>query len=305
MTIRQNIKVFISYSHKDEILKDELLKHLSILKRKGIVLIWNDRDMIPGDELDSEIIEHLNTSTIILLLISPDFMASDYCFDVEMASAIKRHKCGLARVIPIILRKTDDWNSLPIGKLLALPKDGKPVTSWLDRDEAFADITRGIRETIDNLGLFETITNTVHENKPEDWQSYYNSRFGFSIKVPINWTIGLESDNGDGVELYIGNPEIDIRAYASFYLKDISSPYDKIGQPGYRGQRLRLINELEAELIIGKFPDKITYEMIQIIRNIEYHFYAHVPLEFFNKNEQVLLSIVKNFNALLNGIEKD
>ena len=110
---------------------------------------WHDRQISAGNEWANEIDEHLNTACIILLLISADFLASDYCYDVEMKRALERDTAGEARVIPVILRSVD-WQNASFGKLQALPKDGTPVTSWNNQDEAFTDIARGIRAAIEN-----------------------------------------------------------------------------------------------------------------------------------------------------------
>jgi hypothetical protein len=144
------IKVIFSYSHRDENLRDELAKHLSILKWQGVITEWYDRKIIPGSEWEDEISNHLNTAQIILLLISSDFLASTYCYGIEMKRALERHALGEAIVIPVILRDVD-WEGAPFAELQALPKDAKPVTSWTNTDEAFADITRGIRKTIAQL----------------------------------------------------------------------------------------------------------------------------------------------------------
>lgn len=136
--------MFFSYSHKDEALRDELEVHLSQLKRQGVISVWHDRRLGAGDEVDPGISRELERADIILLLVSPDFLASDYCYGVEMTRALERHQAGEARVIPIILRPCD-WHHAPFGKLLAAPKDGKPVTKWTDTDEAFLDVTNAIR----------------------------------------------------------------------------------------------------------------------------------------------------------------
>ncbi|MEX2247121.1 MAG: FxSxx-COOH system tetratricopeptide repeat protein, partial [Dehalococcoidia bacterium] len=146
------IELFYSYSHRGEDLRDELERHLKILQREGAISNWHDRRITAGREWGGEISEHLESSGIILLLVSADFIASDYCWDVEVKRAIERHEAGTARVIPVILRDCD-WHSAPFGKLQALPKDGKPITSWPNRDEAFADVARGIRKAIEELTL--------------------------------------------------------------------------------------------------------------------------------------------------------
>src|SRR5262249_6285750 len=116
--------LFFSYSHRDEDLRDELETHLAALKRQGVIETWHDRRIGAGQEVDNTISEHLEDADIILLLVSPYFIASDYCYDVEMARAMERHDAKLARVIPVILHPCD-WHNLPFGKLLATPKDGK------------------------------------------------------------------------------------------------------------------------------------------------------------------------------------
>jgi hypothetical protein len=113
-----------------------------------MISTWHDRRIGPGREWACEIDERLNTADIILLLISANFMASDYCNDVEISRALERHDVGEARVIPVILQPVD-WQSAPFGKLQALPSDGKPVTRWANREEAFLNIARGIRTVIE------------------------------------------------------------------------------------------------------------------------------------------------------------
>jgi hypothetical protein len=144
------IEIFISYSHKDDDLREELVVHLSNLRRQGKISAWYDRAIEAGSEWETEIKSRLESATIILLLISPPFMASDYCYDIEMQRAVQRHDQGNARVIPIILRPVD-WTDSPISKLKALPKDAKPVTQWSDRDTAFVDVVNGIRKAVDSL----------------------------------------------------------------------------------------------------------------------------------------------------------
>ena len=145
------VEVFISYSHRDDELRAQLETHLAMLRRKGVVREWSDRRIVAGQEWDKQIDRHLESADIILLLVSPDFLASDYCYDIEVKRAMQRHKAGTARVVPVILRHCDDWQSAPFGRLQALPKDARPVTDWPDRDKAFADVVAGIRRAIEEL----------------------------------------------------------------------------------------------------------------------------------------------------------
>ena len=145
------IEVFYSYSHKDEELRELLETHLNLLKRLGVIQDWHDRRISAGTEWAGQIDHYLESSQIILLLISADFMASDYCYDKEMKRALERHEAGEARVIPIILRPVD-WKGAPFSHLQALPKDAKPLTPWPDRDAAFTNSAEGIRKVAEELG---------------------------------------------------------------------------------------------------------------------------------------------------------
>jgi tetratricopeptide (TPR) repeat protein len=145
------VEIFISYSHRDDELRAQFETSLVMLRRRGVVRQWSDRRISPGQEWDKQIDAHLESADIILLLISPDFLASDYCYDIEVTRAMQRHEAREARVIPVILRFTDDWQSAPFGKLHALPKDAQPVKDWPDRDKAFADVAAGIRRTVEEL----------------------------------------------------------------------------------------------------------------------------------------------------------
>jgi hypothetical protein len=149
-TTPKPIEIFYSYSHRDEELRDELEKHLTILKRQGVIQGWHDRRIGAGKEWEGEINTHLNTADVILLLISADFLASDYCYDVETRRAMERHKAGEVCVIPVILRPVD-WKGAPFGKLQALPKDAVPVTEWPNRDKAFLNVAKGIRAAVRDL----------------------------------------------------------------------------------------------------------------------------------------------------------
>lgn len=162
------VEVFYSYSHKDEKLLAKLEAHLAALKNQGIITGWHDRKIEAGEEWKDKIDEHLDTARVILLLVSAEFLASRYCYDVEVARAIERHEAGNARVIPIIL-KPCDWQGTPFGHLQALPKDGKPVTTWVNRDQAFTDIALGIKAAVAHIqraSLQEAVKQTPSKLEP-------------------------------------------------------------------------------------------------------------------------------------------
>lgn len=139
--------VFFSYSHVDEDLRDKLEVHLTMLKREGIIETWHDRRLKPGDAFDAGIMGELERADVILLLVSPDFLASKYCYEDEMGRALERNAEGTARVIPVILRHCD-WMSSPFGRLQAVPRNGRPIKAWPDIDEAFLDVTKQIRSVL-------------------------------------------------------------------------------------------------------------------------------------------------------------
>jgi tetratricopeptide (TPR) repeat protein len=144
------ITIFYSYAREDEALCQTLEKHLILLEREGLIEPWHDRDIQAGTEWKQEIDEHLNTADLILLLISPDFLASDYCYEYEMQRAIERHQRGQARVIPVILRPCS-WRSAPFGALQALPRDGRAIIQWDNQDAAFLDVEQNLRAQIEQL----------------------------------------------------------------------------------------------------------------------------------------------------------
>ena len=150
--VASRISVFYSYAHapRDELLRTELNKHLSDLRQQGLITEWHDRNISAGTEWKRQIDAHLDTATIILLLISPDFLASDYCSGIEMRRAMELHEARKARVIPILLRPVN-WKRAPFSKLQILPTNHRPVTNWRNRDNAFLDIANSIREVIEAL----------------------------------------------------------------------------------------------------------------------------------------------------------
>ena len=141
------IRVFFSYAHEDETLRDKLSKHLAILVRQGLVSEWHDRRIQAGEEWAGEIDANLDQADLILLLVSADFLASDYCYKIEMERAMARHAAGEAVVIPVVLRPCL-WSDAPFGRLQALPKNALPVTKWETTDDGFLSVAEGIRARV-------------------------------------------------------------------------------------------------------------------------------------------------------------
>lgn len=184
------VKIFFCYAREDEALLNKLKSHLKPLQRQELIDVWHDRDISAGAEWEREVNKHLNTAQIILLLVSPDFMASDYAYSIEMKRALERHNRGEAYVIPVILRPVY-WQGL-LGNLQALPKDAIPVTDpdWHNLDRAFFDVAEGIHKVVKNI-LSQASSEYIAFEQiiPTKDQWWTNSAIG-GIYVPIGYKSG-------------------------------------------------------------------------------------------------------------------
>ena len=160
-----NIRVFYSYAHADESYRSKLEKHLKLLQRQGVIDAWHDRKIGAGEEWEAVLQGHLENAQIILLLISPDFMASDYCYDIEMKRALERHRQGEARVVPVALRPVDNY-AAPFMHLQGLPPGFRPISEWDNEDRAFAEIALGIRRL---AGYFRRPAPPHRQHPPRRW----------------------------------------------------------------------------------------------------------------------------------------
>src|SRR5260370_4426379 len=173
LELTEIIDIFYCYAREDRMLRDKLEIHLGTLKQLGKITSWYDRNISAGEEWEREIDDHLNKAHIILLLISPYFMHSDYSYGKEMKRAMERHAAQNARVIPIILRPVD-WEDTPFSQLQVLPTNGRAVTSWRNQDEAFLDIVKGIRKAIKELPA--TLSSNTPQRPSELIRSYTHYR---------------------------------------------------------------------------------------------------------------------------------
>lgn len=147
---RRPARMFVSYSHKDERHRETLESHLKVLSRAGLLDVWHDRRIDPGDDWRGEIDATLEEADVVVLLVSADFLASDYCADVELKRALERQAAGACRVVPVIVRDVN-WKRSKIAALQALPADGKPVTTWPDQDTAWRTVADGLEQVITAL----------------------------------------------------------------------------------------------------------------------------------------------------------
>jgi hypothetical protein len=144
---RRRLRLFYSSAAEDEKLRERLDVHLKLLERQGLIEPWHQRRLLPGSDTRAETDRHLDEADLVLLLVSPDFLASDECWDAQMTRALARHEAGKARVVPVLLRPSD-WPNAPFAKLTPLPEDRVPVTRWTDPDDAWANVTAGLRRLI-------------------------------------------------------------------------------------------------------------------------------------------------------------
>jgi hypothetical protein len=144
------LQLFISYDQADEELLERLVVHLASLQNEGLISPWSRRMITPGADREQAVSEQLEAADIVLLLISADFLASNYCYEHEMNRALERHRAGTAHVVPLILRPSD-WIGSRFAALQALPANGQPLTSWRCLDEAFAEVAQGIRRMVVQL----------------------------------------------------------------------------------------------------------------------------------------------------------
>ncbi|MFL6255056.1 MAG: toll/interleukin-1 receptor domain-containing protein, partial [Pyrinomonadaceae bacterium] len=147
---RNAVHLFYSYSHKDEVLRNELETHLKLMQRQGLLETWHDRRIEAGDEWREKIDENLERADVVLLLVSPDFIASDYCFKNEMKRALERQSQREAVVIPVIVRDTN-WRMAPFSGLQALPRNGQAVTTWANKDSAWRDVSEGLERVVKEI----------------------------------------------------------------------------------------------------------------------------------------------------------
>jgi hypothetical protein len=144
------VKLFYSFSDKDERLREALERHLASLKWQGILADWHHRRIDAGQEWQREVDSHLLAADVVLLLISADFIASEYCYGVELERAMRLNRSGTTRVVPVVVRAVD-LACHPLNELRALPSDGRPVTSWSNEDEAWKDVVQGIRQVVEEV----------------------------------------------------------------------------------------------------------------------------------------------------------
>lgn len=256
------VNLFFSYSHVDEELRDELEKHLSILKRQGIIDTWHDRRIEAGKNLDPEITQNLEKAHIILLLISSDFLASDYCYDREMTRAMERHLSGDARVIPVILRSCA-WHKAPFGELMAVPTDGKPVAKFPSLDEGFLDITNAITKIAEPMVTTEGFQAQPNKTKTQQSIPATQQLRSSNLRVRKEFTDQERDTFKDDAFEYIANYFEGSLEELQRRNEDISSRFKRIDANTFTASIYRNGKKLsECSIWVankGSFSDEILY----------------------------------------------
>lgn len=143
------LRTFISYSHKDEEWRAKLSPNLDLLQREGLINVWHDQKIVPGTRWGDEIRRNLEEADIYVFLMSTDLLVSDYILHYELPIALKRHAENKSRLVPVVVRRCS-WQRY-LGEIQGLPRAGKPIKQWSDKDEAFYDVEEGLRKTIHEL----------------------------------------------------------------------------------------------------------------------------------------------------------
>ena len=209
------LNVFISYSHRDEELQGELNKHLASLRHSSAIDTWYDGRIGPGKEIDGEIDTQLAAADIILLLVSADFLDSEYCYKIEMSHAMERHKKGTARVIPVILRPCD-WHSTPFGRLMAYPPDDMPIVKHTPIDDGYLEVVKAVRRAVKELSE-STVLNDKTDNNEAALHSKGQQNLQPNLRVPRPFT-NVErqdfiNDAFDFICLYFEHSLQDLKAW--------------------------------------------------------------------------------------------
>lgn len=231
-----NLKMFISYSHKDKFFLNELTKHLKTLEQRGIIEKWHDGELVAGDHINSEIEEHLLDADLVVFLVSADFISSYYCFEVELKKTFDRLYDGAVRIIPIIVRPCK-WKDTVLSRYLAATKDGKPISKYDNADDAWVEVVGSIERAVNK---YLESKEGKENNNPSSIEKklILNSNFVEKLK---DTEIVFQHKNKEKILLD------DIFIYPD--LKNIKQEYDGI-EKNINSCDLSIFNDLPEKLLI-------------------------------------------------------
>lgn len=198
------MKAFISYSHRDSEMLDMLHKHLAQLQRDDIISSWTDRDILAGSSVDQNIFSILEASDLFIALLSPDYIASKYCYEKEFQKALEMQEEGNLVIVPIILEPCD-WLSTPFKEFKALPKDAKEISAWENKNTAFLDVIQNIRKLV---------------KLPDINQDLQIQSKELSIPVSRNYRVQRDFDSIEKIE-FLEKSFHEINEYLKRYIEEI------------------------------------------------------------------------------------
>lgn len=181
MNVGINIRrrVFVAYARKDSDLREQLEAHLIALKRDGLATVWHDGHLGAGMAWRDTVLSQLEAAEVVLLLITKDFLASEFCYGVEMTRALARHDASTAKVVPVICRPCD-WTTTPFAKLQAVPTDARPVVAWPDPDDAWLDVALQLRASLNQANMGAAPPQEPIIRMPEAFAHWLSDRFRFA-----------------------------------------------------------------------------------------------------------------------------
>lgn len=189
MAKEEKLRIFISYSHNDLKYKKELLTHLKSLELTHNVNVWHDGKILPGDTIDVEILKQLVISDVVLLLVSPNFLSSFYCIDIELNKALQRHDEGKCIVVPIILSESVIDDSISFSKLMRVPEDGKPIQKFKPQNNGYVNAVARIKQMIDAKFVNTRKASVKEPPLPLSLMLYQNGKESPYIIDDVSWNI--------------------------------------------------------------------------------------------------------------------
>jgi hypothetical protein len=259
--MNEPIKVFLSYSHKDDELKKEFCDHLAVLQNNQLIASWQDRNIDAGSEWADAIDQNLEQAEIILLLVSSAFLASRYCYSIEMQQALKRHKSGTAIVIPVIIRDSS-WTTSPLGQLQAVPRDNRAVAAWGDpfaRDTAWRQVTEEITKVVQRMidrrqseSMAVQKANAIQAFRAKAESFYKDGVFSPSEKALLDLErnrLGLDETEAEAILEAIKSAYQQHQANLERYRQTLIAEW--AGQDELRAEQWELLQQLQTALVIS------------------------------------------------------
>jgi hypothetical protein len=225
-----DVRVFISYAHEDSEYREELEKHLKIFERNGLIECWHDREILPASRWENDINQHLRNADIIIALVSSSFIASDYCYEKELQEALKQNESGRSHLIPIIVRPVA-WETSPLGKLQALPTDGKPVSTWDNKDKAWKNVTAGIQKVIQSV---KKQKQAIWDALPDILRRYHEERLDLLVEdddSTVNRNIARLQNKQPEIWKAVQELRQEVRAYCQSLLELYKMIYESVFTP--------------------------------------------------------------------------